>query len=91
MIRRPSHLSNRPISGTFLGEEDWTLISRTTERQAGRTVLGPEVPRPIAGVSDIAANIKLPETGAYVGAELVLYVELGTLDATPARHARAFP
>lgn len=82
MIERPSYLTNRPISGPFLGE-DWTLITHTLSRENGVAVLGPSVFHDVRGVSDLASNVKLPEGGAYEEAELVIYLELGTLDATP--------
>ena len=82
MIERPSYLTNRPISGPFLGE-DWTLVTHTLSRVNGITTLGPPVFSNVRGVSDLASNVKLPEGGAYEEAELVIYLETGTLDATP--------
>ena len=82
MIERPSYLTNRPISGPFLGE-DWILVAHTLSRENGVAVLGPAVPSDVRGVSDLATNVKLPEGGAYEEAELVIYLEPGTLDSTP--------
>ena len=39
--------------------------------------------RSLRGNSDSAANIDLPKTGEYLEADLVIYLEPGTLDATP--------
>lgn len=83
MIQRPAVLSNRPIVGPFLGE-DWLLVTRTLTRDAsGRTVLGSPESRAVRGSSDRAVNVRLPDTGSYAAAELVLYLPADSLVDTP--------